>query len=136
MEPNEAIKKLRMALYDLSCAYCHLRDCVEAGNKELQELSAQVNKTYDELEDKIDELRKTRFNWSMPVTFNESNTFHEIFDRDIVDISFYPRWEKKQIKRKYGNRPAIYLDVWRPYSKPLCAYLPRQKLKETEWRTR
>ena len=48
---------------------------------------------------------------------------------EILDIIFpiYPRWEKMLIKRKYGNRSAVYLDVWLPYKKRLTDYLPKVK---------
>lgn len=39
----------------------------------------------------------------------------------------YPCWTQKLIKRKYGNNPNVYLDVWLPYRKSPFDYLPKQQ---------
>ena len=40
-------------------------------------------------------------------------------DPAIIEAMYpvYPRWEKKLLKRKYGTRQAVYLDVWK-HTKP------------------
>jgi len=50
-------------------------------------------------------------------------------DPAIIEAVYptYPRWEKKLLKRKYGERPALYLDVWRPTRPSLFDFIPRCK---------
>jgi hypothetical protein len=38
----------------------------------------------------------------------------------------YPCWIRKLIKRKYGNNPEVYIDVWIPYRKSLFDFLPKK----------
>ncbi len=37
----------------------------------------------------------------------------------------YPKWEKMEIKRKYGKYPTVYLDVYQPYLKSMFELLPK-----------
>ena len=59
--------------------------------------------------------------------------FMDIFDRKIVetlDPSLqYPKWVKQEIKRKYKDYPALFLDVWIPYEPTLFSLLPKKSWK-------
>ena len=59
----------------------------------------------------------------------ESGIFKGIFSEKTLNVMYpersYPKWEKMEIKRKYGKHPAIYLDIWQPYLKSIFELMPR-----------
>jgi len=54
----------------------------------------------------------------------------EIFSDEIINAihpeRLYPKWEKWEIKRKYGKHPAIHIDVWQPYLKSIFELMPKR----------
>jgi len=60
------------------------------------------------------------------------NKFMQYVDPLIIETAFptYPKWTKKQIKRKYKDKPVIYLDVWIPRAPRLCDLLPKKKVNK------
>ncbi len=55
--------------------------------------------------------------------------FDAIFSKEIIEAinpeRTYPKWIKREIKRKYGKHPTIYIDVWVPYLPSLYSLLPK-----------
>ncbi len=72
--------------------------------------------------------------------FQESyyGNYKGIYSNEIIRAMYperlYPKWEKLEIKRKYGKYPAIYLDVYQPYLKSIFELMPKTKWTKQEWR--
>ncbi len=65
------------------------------------------------------------------------NEFNQIYSPEILEVISpkYPKWTTRQIKRKYRNYPAIYINVWQPYERTLFGLLPKKPWRIQErWR--
>lgn len=65
----------------------------------------------------------------MTKTEDDLIEFLSIIDPKIIKAMNppYPRWEQWEIKRAYGDRPAIYIDKWVPTRPSLLKMLPLRR---------
>ena len=56
---------------------------------------------------------------------NYTGVFSEEILNYICPERLYPKWEKWEIKRKYGKYSAIHIDVWKPYPISMFGLLPK-----------
>ena len=71
------------------------------------------------------------------VSSTETVGFIDIFAPEMIEAvsPTYPRWIKRQIKRKYGKHPAIYMEIWIPFEPKLYDLIPKRPWKDYKFNT-